>query len=226
MKCSSLFQEVQSLRKEIDDLNHKLELAVRGRPSSGDLSSEAVLFMVEKQMQGMTLFDTAKLQALLANTLTLENLDSINMEAAEGEKKLMELYESLNWTINYNSLNINFIICLWSMVYINDLTSVYSYFCIFTILLLYLLIYTKLPVFIIFTYLSVLFKRHVLTVYYYLLMINRIIQYCVSSVYIYSCIISSYFYSLHIYQNYSNSSLFQYFAQHGSLNLFPETNWE
>ena len=96
MKCSSLFQEVQSLRKEIDDLNHKLELAVRGRPSSGDLSSEAVLFMVEKQMQGMTLFDTAKLQALLANTLTLENLDSINMEAAEGEKKLMELYESLN----------------------------------------------------------------------------------------------------------------------------------
>jgi len=87
---------VQSLRKEIDDLNHKLELAVRGRPSSGDLSSESVLFMVEKQMQGMTLVDTAKLQALLANALTLENLESINMEATEGEKKLMELYESIN----------------------------------------------------------------------------------------------------------------------------------
>jgi len=96
LKCASLFQEVESQKREISDLTLKLEQAVRGRPSSGDLSSETVLFMVEKQLEGMSIVNSTKLQALLANTVKCESLESISREASEGEQKLVRLYESLS----------------------------------------------------------------------------------------------------------------------------------
>ena len=85
-KCATLYLEVENQKREISDLNIKLEQAVRGRPSSGDLNSETVLFMVGKQLEGMSLVNTDKLQAILANITTCENLESVSREATEGEQ--------------------------------------------------------------------------------------------------------------------------------------------
>ena len=94
-KCATLHLEIENQKREISDLNIKLEQAVRGRPSSGDLNSETVLFMVGKQLEEMSLVNTDKLHAILANITTCENLESVSREATEGEQKLVELYQSL-----------------------------------------------------------------------------------------------------------------------------------
>ena len=103
LKTASLLQEVESQRreikgmqKEIDDLTLKLEHAVRGRPSSGDLSSGTVLDLIGKELEGCSIVSTDKLNTLLANICTCENIESLKKEAADAEAKLLDLYGTLD----------------------------------------------------------------------------------------------------------------------------------
>ena len=80
---------------EIEDLRIKLEHAVRGRPSSGDLSSSSVLELLKQELKGCSIVNAAKLQSLLSNSCLCEDVESLTKEAAAGEKSIVDLYNSI-----------------------------------------------------------------------------------------------------------------------------------
>ena len=94
-KVANLEARETSLKQEVVDLRIKLENAIRGKPSSGDLSSSTVLDMLERQLEGMSIVNSAKLERLIGHKCLCEDIEALGKEAEDGENRLVELFSDI-----------------------------------------------------------------------------------------------------------------------------------
>ena len=94
-KVANLEARETSLKQEVVDLRIKLENAIRGKPSSGDLSLSMVLDMLERQLEGMSIVNSAKLERLIGHKCLCEDIEALGKEAEDGENRLVELFSDI-----------------------------------------------------------------------------------------------------------------------------------
>ena len=94
-KVTNLEAREMTLKQEVVDLRSKLENAIRGRPSSGDLSSATVLDMLERQLEGMSIVNSVKLENLIGHKCLCEDIEALGKEAEDGDIRLVELVSDI-----------------------------------------------------------------------------------------------------------------------------------
>ena len=81
--------------KEIESLNRQVNAALRGTCSSGDMSSEGVLLLLEQKLSGFKLIKNADYERhvkWLESRRLKEGIESIEREAERGETEILEIF--------------------------------------------------------------------------------------------------------------------------------------